>query len=200
MRSVAGRQVFDFVWENCGAAGDFESRPLNLTPEPLRAGQHFCLNCISQGAPLSLVHTRADMTGKLTQRLIDRAKIPAKGQVLIRDGEVIGFVLRITATVAKHGCGMAGFAERCAESRLHGIQGPVRESRPTLRPDEGWAEKRWGRKTLIGNRNPACSKKMNQESASTNLRVDNTQRGEATTAFSTTKRNYRQTWTEVYFK
>ena len=36
-----------------------ESRRLNLTPEPLSAGQHFCLNRISQGAPNpSLLHTR----------------------------------------------------------------------------------------------------------------------------------------------
>jgi len=35
---------------NGGAARDFESRRLNLTPEPLRAGRHFCLNRTSQVA------------------------------------------------------------------------------------------------------------------------------------------------------
>jgi len=39
-----------------------------------------------------------------------------------------------------------------------------------------------------------------QKSAGTNLGVDNTQTGEATTALPTTKCNYRQTSTEVYFK
>ena len=57
------------------------------------------------------------------------------------------------------------------------------------RAEKGGAEK------LYRNRNPARSKKMNQKSAGTNLG-----RGEATTAFSTKKRNYRQTSTEVYFK
>jgi hypothetical protein len=65
---------------------------------------------------------------------------------------------------------------------------------PHVRPDEGSGRKNWAEK-LYRNRNPARSKKMNQKSAGTNLG-----RGEATTAFSTKKRNYRQTSTEVYFK
>jgi hypothetical protein len=41
------------------------------------------------------------MAGRLTQRLIDAAEIPAKWQVLIRDGEVIGFALRVTGNGCK---------------------------------------------------------------------------------------------------
>jgi hypothetical protein len=43
----------------------------------------------------------ADMAGKLTQRLIDAAKAPAEGQILIRDSEVIGFAMRVTASGCK---------------------------------------------------------------------------------------------------
>jgi hypothetical protein len=41
------------------------------------------------------------MAGRLTQRVIDAAKNPAKGQILIRDGEIIGFALRITPNGCK---------------------------------------------------------------------------------------------------
>jgi integrase len=41
------------------------------------------------------------MAGRFAQRLIDSAKSPNKGQVLIRDGEVIGFALRVTANGCK---------------------------------------------------------------------------------------------------
>jgi Arm DNA-binding domain len=43
----------------------------------------------------------AYMGSKLTQRLVDGAKAPENGQILIRDSEVRGFALRITAKGCK---------------------------------------------------------------------------------------------------
>src|ERR1039457_1439722 len=40
----------------------------------------------------------AYMAGKLTQRAIDSSKTPKTGQLFIRDGEIRGFALRITAS------------------------------------------------------------------------------------------------------
>jgi len=43
----------------------------------------------------------AYMAGRITQRIIDAVKIPTDGQILIRDGEVIGFILRVTTNGCK---------------------------------------------------------------------------------------------------
>jgi hypothetical protein len=139
------------------------------------------------------------MADRLTQRLIYAAEIPAKWQVLNRDGELIGFALRVIGNGCKTwfcDIRIRGMMRRITIAWYPDLSVKVvpPSDRMKDRAEKGGAKKLWAEK-LYRNRNPARSKKMNQKSAGTNLG-----RGEATTAFSTKKRNYRQTSTEVYFK